>query len=101
MNKFEIFQTLHIECVWLGHTKRSTHSPNHLQSFDDSFRPTQKIFDRIRPFSSWAGNNVNLMINRCILKDTKVFESFFNAFGCIYSVLHRIGSIFQYNAMYL
>jgi hypothetical protein len=41
---------------WLGHTKRSAHSPNHFRPFDDSFRPTQKIFDRIRPFSSWASN---------------------------------------------
>jgi hypothetical protein len=45
---------------WLGHTKRFAHSPNHLRPFDDSFRPTQKIFDRIRPFSSWAGNNKTL-----------------------------------------
>jgi hypothetical protein len=36
--------------------------------------------------------NVFLMVNRYILK---VFESYFNAFGCIYSVLHYIGSIFQ------
>jgi hypothetical protein len=41
------------------------------------------------------------MVDRCILKDTKVFESFSNAFGCIYSVLHRIGSIFQCILMYL
>jgi hypothetical protein len=33
------------------------------------------------------------MINRCILKDTKVFESFFNAFECI--------GVFQYNSMLL
>jgi hypothetical protein len=45
-------------------------------------------------------NNVFLMINRCILKDTKVFESFFNAFGCIYNGLHRIGSVFQCNSMH-
>jgi hypothetical protein len=45
--------------------------------------------------------NVFLMVNRCILKDTKVFEFFFNAFGCIYSVLHCIGSIFQCNSMHL
>jgi hypothetical protein len=42
----------------LGHTKRSAHSPNHFRPFDDSFRPAQKIFDRIRPFSSWAGNKM-------------------------------------------
>jgi hypothetical protein len=62
MNKFVIFQTLHVECVRLGHTKRSTHSPNHLQPLDDSFRSTQKIFDRIRPFSSWVGNNNNFEV---------------------------------------
>jgi hypothetical protein len=58
MNKFVIFQTLHVERVQLGHTKQSIHSPNHLQPFDDSFRPTQKFFERIRPFSSWVGNNL-------------------------------------------
>jgi hypothetical protein len=26
-----------------------------------------------------------LMVDRCILKDTKIFECLFNAFGCIYS----------------
>jgi hypothetical protein len=41
------------------------------------------------------------MVDRCILKDTKVFESFFNAFGCINSVLHCIGNIFQSNSMHL
>jgi hypothetical protein len=41
------------------------------------------------------------MINRCILKDNKVFESFFNAFGCIYNVRHRIDSVFQCNSMHL
>jgi hypothetical protein len=46
-------------------------------------------------------NNVFSMINRYILKDTKVFESFINAFGCIYSILHRIGSVFQCNSMHL
>jgi hypothetical protein len=59
MNKFVIFQILHVERVWLGHTKRSTHLPNHLQPFDDSFRPTQKIFDKIQPFFSWGGKNLN------------------------------------------
>jgi hypothetical protein len=44
MNKFVIFQTLHVERVRLGHTKRSTHLPNHLQPFDDSFRPKLKDF---------------------------------------------------------
>jgi hypothetical protein len=39
------------------------------------------------------------MVDRCILKDTKVFECIFNAFGYIYSVLHYIGSVFQYNSM--
>jgi hypothetical protein len=29
-----------------------------------------------------------LMVDKCILKDTKIFECFFNAFGCICSVLH-------------
>jgi hypothetical protein len=38
MNKFVIFQTLHVERVRLGHMKRSTHLPNHLQPFDDFFR---------------------------------------------------------------
>jgi hypothetical protein len=38
---------------------------------------------------------------KCILKDTKVFEYFFNAFRCIYSVLHHIGSVFQCNSMHL
>jgi hypothetical protein len=46
-------------------------------------------------------NNVYLIIDRCILKDTKVFGSFSNFFGCIYSVLHRIGSVFQCNSMHL
>jgi hypothetical protein len=46
-------------------------------------------------------NIVFLMINKCILKDTKVFEYFFNAFGYIYSELHRIGIVFQCNSMHL
>jgi hypothetical protein len=41
------------------------------------------------------------MVDRCILKDTKVFECIFNAFGCIYNILHCIGSIFQCNSMHL
>jgi hypothetical protein len=45
--------------------------------------------------------NVFLMVDRCIFKDTKVFESFFNESGCIYSVLHCIGSVFQCNSMHL
>jgi hypothetical protein len=36
-----------------------------------------------------------LMVDRGILKDTKVFECFFNAFGCIYYVFHYICSTFQ------
>jgi hypothetical protein len=42
--------------------------------------------------------NVFLMVDRCICKDTKVFESFLNAFRCIYSVLHFIGnlSVFEF-----
>jgi hypothetical protein len=42
-----------------------------------------------------------LMVDRCILKDTKVFESFFNAFGCIYSALYCIGDVIQCNSMHL
>jgi hypothetical protein len=41
------------------------------------------------------------MVDRCMLKNTKVFESFFKAFGCIYSVLHCFGSVFQCNSMHL
>jgi hypothetical protein len=55
-----------------------------------------KVYVRIQKHK-----NVFLMIDRCILEDTKVFESFFNAFGCIYSILHCIGSIFQCNSMHL
>jgi hypothetical protein len=33
--------------------------------------------------------------------DTKVFECFFSAFGCNYSVLHCIWSVFQYISMHL
>jgi hypothetical protein len=54
-----------------------------------------------RELSKGFSQDSLFLLNRCILKDTKVFESFFNAFGCIYNVLHRIGSVFQCNAMYL
>jgi hypothetical protein len=44
---------------------------------------------------------VFLVIDRFILRGSKAFESFSNAFGCIYCVLYRIGSIFEYNSMLL
>jgi hypothetical protein len=42
------------------------------------------------------------MVGRCILKDTNVFECFFNPFECIYSVFYCIGSVFEciYNVFY-
>jgi hypothetical protein len=42
-----------------------------------------------------------LLVDRCVLKNTKVFECFSNAFGCVYYALHCICSIFQYISMYL
>jgi hypothetical protein len=36
-----------------------------------------------------------LMVDRHILKNTKVYECSFNAFGCIYYILHYNCSIFQ------
>jgi hypothetical protein len=41
------------------------------------------------------------MVDRYILKDTKVFECIFNAFGCISNVFHCIGRVFQCNSMHL
>jgi hypothetical protein len=41
------------------------------------------------------------MVDKCILKDTKVFECFFNALGCFCNVLHYICSIFQCISMHL
>jgi hypothetical protein len=35
-----------------------------------------------------------LMVNRCILKDTNVFECLFNAFGCVYSIFHCTCRVF-------
>jgi hypothetical protein len=44
------------------------------------------------------------MVDRCILKDTKIFKCFVNAFGCIYSVfqmyLYYIYDVFYCISMY-
>jgi hypothetical protein len=41
--------------------------------------------------------NVFLMVNRCILKDTKVFESFYNALGIL--ILYFIILVVYFNVI--